>query len=591
MNAVEIMDSLRLDDLKPIIKQAGLPKSLKRKSDIVVALNQFLKSQPAALLERMTPIERNLLSEAVYGDNCVDPFSFSAKYDAPCPAPLSYGKTPTLVHALTSTKRYESEITIPQEIADLLRPFLPEPMALQATTVEQIPETLDLAESDNYSDVRTVHVYSAERTVFVELRRMLQLVQGGKVRVQAKSGRPTPATERAIAGSLVEPDFDLEAPNDERDDDTEKGGAVRAHAWPVLLQQCGWCKATKDTLGLTKAGKALLDKTTPDRFRKGLEQLAQDDDFDELQRINNIRGQTGKSRDWMSDPSERRETILDGLAEWPVGEWMTFKEAYRFLNACGHVFIVTDNPMSLYMVDRHYGSLDNGDNIDRQYLRVFFLELLATLGIIDVGYVYPHYLWPELGNEWGAEGYDFCGRYDGLLYVRLNPLGAYCLGLSDQYTPPAAEVRNLLTVLPNHDIAVVAGQRLLPGDISMLELFASKKSNKLWHMDRGLLLDYFENGGSLDDITRFLTENSQEEIPARVRAFFNELQANLDVINQTEDAWLIEFQDPGVASLIADDSRAGKLCVLAGERHLAVAKSSERAFRKALKNLGYVLPR
>ena len=52
-----------------------------------------------------------------------------------------------------------------------------------------------------------------------------------------------------------------------------------------------------------------------------------------------------------------------------------------------------------------------------------------------------------------------------------------------------------------------------------------------------------------------------------------------------------EFQDPAVATLVTHDSKAGKLCLLSGERHVAVAKTNERAFRTAVKKLGYVLPR
>jgi len=33
----------------------------------------------------------------------------------------------------------------------------------------------------------------------------------------------------------------------------------------------------------------------------------------------------------------------------------------------------------------------------------------------------------------------FCGRYDGLLYVRLNALGAYALGFAEHYELQAEE--------------------------------------------------------------------------------------------------------------------------------------------------------
>ena len=92
-------------------------------------------------------------------------------------------------------------------------------------------------------------------------------MHGGKLRVQPKSNRPTPATERAIAASLAEPDFDLELPPEASDKYSLKSGAVRAHVWPVLVQQCGWCKTSGETLKLTKVGREMLQNASPEAFR------------------------------------------------------------------------------------------------------------------------------------------------------------------------------------------------------------------------------------------------------------------------------------------------------------------------------------
>jgi hypothetical protein len=70
---------------------------------------------------------------------------------------------------------------------------------------------------------------------------------------------------------------------------------VRAHAWGVLMQQCGWCKASGGRLAPTKIGASMLDAgPRPEDLRQGLEKLQNDNDFDEFNRINHIRGQGGK---------------------------------------------------------------------------------------------------------------------------------------------------------------------------------------------------------------------------------------------------------------------------------------------------------
>lgn len=593
MNATELMDTLRVDALKSIARKVGLPKTISRKTELVAALNQFMNSNPAGFLDRLDSTERDFLAEAVYNDNRVNLSVFSAKYDVDSPNLSPWNKDCSLINLVIAHEYNSPEATVPQTIADMLRPLLKKPVAPKPVTCLQLPEKLELNEENTYdvpSGVRPIQIYSGERTALFELKRVLQLVQGSKVRIQPKSGRPTPATERAIAASLVVPDFNLELPEEDSDQDALECGSVRAHAWGVLVQQCGWCKASGETLTLTKQGQKFLQDPSPASFREGVQQLVRDNKFDELQRVNHIRGQTGKARRWMSHPSERRGAIFDSLAEWPANEWLAFDEAYRFVNACGHLYSVTEEPMSLYMCDQQYGYLDDGDGIDRQYLRVLLFESLATLGIVDVAYTYPHYLWPELGGNWGAEDMDYCGRYDGLLYVRLNALGQYVLGVANDYTPPPAEKRNLFTVLPNREIAVAGGEHLLPGDVSMLELFAQKRSDRVWRIDQRLILDYLDEGGSLDDILRFMTENAAD-IPETVRVLFDDLAAKKDAILKTEEARLIEFADPAVSALVVHDSKAGKLCRPAGDRHIVVAKSDERALRTALKKLGYILPR
>ena len=66
-------------------------------------------------------------------------------------------------------------------------------------------------------------------------------------------------------------------------------------------------------------------------------------------------------------------------------------------------------------------------------------------------------------------------RYDALLSIRINPLGAWILGQADEYVPAAPTQTEVLRVLPNYDIVAAAG---LPGaDKLILELFAETVSD------------------------------------------------------------------------------------------------------------------
>lgn len=51
----------------------------------------------------------------------------------------------------------------------------------------------------------------------------------------------------------------------------------------------------------------------------------------------------------------------------------------------------------------------------------------------------------------------------------------------------------------------------------------------------------------------------------------------------------VEYRDPALAALLAKDRRTARYCTAAGDWHLVVPTSSEAAFRRALRDLGYRL--
>lgn len=587
---VEVMHSLRVDDLKAIAAKLGLPKTFTRKDQLTAALQAYLDSSLETVLGQLSLAERTFLAEAAHQRGCYAPAVFKAKHELKAPDlwPASR-KASSPIQLLLFDDRESIDYCIPVDLVPRLRELLSKPPAAVVKVVETIPPTLPHPVFDR-EPPWPIQVFEGERSVWAELRRVLSLVQGGKVRVQEKSRRPTDATVRLIAKSLLLPDLNVELAAELRDEDTETAGPIRAHAWGVLVQQCGWCVPRAGTLTLTKAGKALLGRISPEAFRAGFEQFMRDDQFDELNRISHIRGQAGKAKRYLTQPSARREEIGKSMHGWPVGFWIAFDEAFRFIAASGHDLLVTDKSYGLYFEDPNYGSLGDDDGIERQYVRAFFMESLATLGLLDIAYVPPHGIWPELGDSWGAEGVEFCGRYDGLLYVRLTSLGAYCLGIHRDYEPPAAPRQNLLRVLPNREIAVSGGTQWSPADESHLALFAKPMSDYVWQLDAQQILAYAESGGAIEDVGQFLQQNTTEPLPQTVQVFLDDLTAKAKAVAGVEKAYLVEMKDHLIAARVASDTQAGKLCCLAGERHLAVPDKNLNSFRTALRRLGYVLP-
>ena len=572
-------------------KLLGIRKGLTRKAEVIEWLATYIDTHLPEVVKHCSENERQALAEMAFGSGILEPETFWGKYGISCPTPNNYyshRETPSpfdlfVLHDALGT------LSVTGTIAEELQRLLPEPKDVEVKTEG------DEAPATHVS--RPIQIYSGERIVFHELRRMLGLVQAGKLAVTAKRNTPTAACVSRISEALMLPDLALEEQEEKRSQWFEypEAGPVRAYAWGVVVQQCGWCKPTGSKLSLMRKGQAMLSGGTVEALKEGVKRLLGDDTFDELNRINHIRGQTGKGKRSLTRPSTRRERIAEAMTEWPTGRWIAFDDAFRFCWASGNTYEVSRNPWDLYFLEKQYGSLGyassgRGGDLERQYLRAFLVETLATLGMVDIAYVYPHHLWPEFDDSWGTDDLGFCSRYDGLSHVRLTNLGAYCLGITDTYEMPVEESAGLVKVLPNRELVLVNDAVCSPVDAARLELFAAPKNERVWRIDPKRILAHIETGGSMDDIRRELESVADGDIPETIHTLLDEMAKKTTALKGSQPCMLIEVDEAATAALIAHDPDAGKYCLLAGDRQLAVVTKNERAFRTAVKKLGYVLP-
>ncbi len=582
---------MRGEDLMKAAKQLGIQKGLARKAEVIQWLATYIDIHLPEAVKLCSEVERQALAEAAYGGGILEPGMFWGKYGVSCPTPknyYSYRETPSPFDLLVRPDALGT-LSVTDAVAEGLRHLLPEPKVVEVKAEgDEVPAT---------HATRPIQRYSGERIVFHELRRILGLAQVGKLAVTAKRTTPTDACVGRIGEALMLPDLDLETQEEQRNQwfKDPEAGPVRAYAWGVVVQQCGWCKATGSKLSLTRKGQAMLAVGTVEALKEGVKRLLGDDTFDEFNRINHIRGQTGNGKRSLTRPSSRRQSIAASMREWPTGRWIAFEDAFRHSWASGNTFEVSRNPWDLYFCEKQYGSLGyansgRGGDLERQYLRAFLVETLATLGMVDIAYVYPHHLWPEFKECWGIDDLGFCSRYDGLSHVRLTNLGAYCLGSTNSYEMPVEKSAGLVKVLPTMELILVNDAVCSPVDAARLELFASPKNERIWRIDPKRILAYIETGGSMDDIRRGLESVADGDIPETLHTLLDEMAKKTTALKGGQPCRLIEVGDAVTAALIAHDPDAGKFCLLAGDRHLAVVTKNERAFRTAVKKLGYVLP-
>lgn len=599
----ETLNEFLNNNTVPIIKKlAGLVASNlpTRKAELIKVIEQKM-NDPKILQElwkQLDTLQQSAVSEVLYSPSLsFDADGFQAKYGTePNWGVLrDYGDgKPSLLRLFIYGHQ------MPRDLAKFLKSFVPAPKAIQVQTSEELPTTVKLSWKEYDYSARTSKTVTeeiplirleTERPAQQDIHAVLRLIDAGKVRASEKTKRVTAAGAKAITQVLQGGDFyPLE---EEPDEWRTEPGAMKAFAWPLILQNAGFANLAGSKLQLTPKGKNALNSPPHKSIRTVWNRWLKSTLLDELNRVNAIKGQTGKGKRGLTAVSGRRATIVTALKECPPNQWIAFDAFSRFMRAAGHRFVVTRNAWSLYIAEQHYGSLGydgyGGWNIlQERYMMAFLFEYAATMGLLDVAYIHPSGTRNDYGELWGTDDLDCLSRYDGLLYIRINNLGAWCLGLAEEYVPSPIDESQIIKVLPNRD--VVAMEPLPPGDILFLEQFTEQTSDLVWKIQPAKLLKMLEEGHSIADVEMFLTAKSGGGLPDNVAVFFKDMTDRASLLTDLGPARLIEAKDSALAQLIVNDSSLRSLCMLAGERHIVVPADSESTFRRALRKLGYVLP-
>jgi hypothetical protein len=376
---------------------------------------------------------------------------------------------------------------------------------------------------------------------------VLRLVDAGKVAVGDTTRRASASTIEAIKAILDGGDYYPHLPPTNKWFD-ENPGPIRAFAWPMLIQAGGLAQLSGTRLQLTKAGRRALSEPAAGTIRALWKKWMNTTILDELSRVECVKGQTGKGKRGLTAVSSRREAIAGSLAECPAGGWIATGEFIRFMHASGDDFAVARDAWGLYIGELQYGSLgyEGGDRVlNDRYIFSLLLEYAATLGLIDVALIPPAGARRDYFDLWGTDELAFFSRYDGLMYFRLTPLGAYCLGAESDYQAAPVEVKPVLRVLANLEIAAV-GSDLEQSDRLALNAYATSVSDFVWRLEAGKLLAAIEEGRSVEEIREFLAARSGVAIPDTVARLLEDVAERSTKVHDRGLARLIECADPAL---------------------------------------------
>ena len=265
-----------------------------------------------------------------------------------------------------------------------------------------------------------VHLRCTAADALSNLVGVLELAADGRVRCSAATRRPFAATVALVEDALVAGDYYEREP-------------IAAFAWPLLLQVGGLARRAGTALELTSRGRAALARPSYAALGALWDRWLTSVSHDELARIELIKGQHRAAT--LTPAATRRAAVAAGLAALPPDAWTQVGALLSILRTGALRLAVTRTLMArwrLYIADAYYGSLGHAgpqawDIIEGRYALCVLLEYAATLGLLDVAYTDPCGARQDYRSLWGAEQYPCLSRYDGLLAVRVNELGAAVL--------------------------------------------------------------------------------------------------------------------------------------------------------------------
>jgi hypothetical protein len=591
---------MNADEIKKLVAFIGL-RPPTRKLELVEAVVKHLAGAGLRQVwEGLDELQQAAVAETVHGDRTrFDGSRFAAKYGRqPDWGSVESHRRDTPPTALRFFF-YGFQAIMPDDVKERLKAFVPAPVAAQVNTVEALPAAYgrprtwqDPESGTGTGKKATVPVpltlRAGEQAAQRELVAVLRLVDAGEVAVSDKTRRASAATLAAIAAVLDGGDYYPHVPPKNTWSD-ENAGPIRAFAWPLLIQAGGLAQLAGSRLQLTKAGRKALAEPPAQTLSTLWHKWQTSTLLDELSRLDCVKGQTGKGKRGLTAVAGRRDAIAAALLACPTGRWVETSELFRFIQATDGGLSVSRSPWDLYVISPQYGSLGNsGTILEERYLFCLLLEYAATLGLIDVALIPPAGARADYGDMWGLDDLPFLSRYDGLIYFRINALGAYCLGSDEAYKAAPAENKPGLRVLPNLEVAATAAVPD-PGDCLALDAYAVRMSPRVWQLQPAKLLAAVEAGRSIAELRGFLEARSADPLPGTVQRLFADTEARCARLQDRGQARLVECADPALAALIANDARTRQLCMRAGEQHLVIPAGSETAFRRALRELGYLL--
>ena len=233
---------------------------------------------------------------------------FRPSWAAPAPTPAS--RLPLLFY----------RGAIPFDLHVQLRPLLPAPEPFVLANWREPPEV----PASRGAPGAALTLRTTEAAAAADLAAVLSLCAVGQLRDGAKTGHPSDASQRTVAGVLRHGDF-------------YPGVPIAAFAWALMVQAGGLVHTPgPGSAALIGGGQPILRHLWHRWLDAGI--------IDECLRVDGISGKQARRGLNLTPP--RRRAVASAPAGCPVGSWIAVDDFRRYMRVQRHTFAVVHDPVS-----------------------------------------------------------------------------------------------------------------------------------------------------------------------------------------------------------------------------------------------------
>lgn len=446
---------------------------------------------------------------------------------------------------------------------------LPEPLRILLKDYLEKPEDYYIKPLEQATFQESVHVFSAEDTIFHELPRLLAYHQQGKFKYNLH-GKPTPANIKKVAKELKTIEFFPDHPE----------VPTRTNMLIGLLYEYAENKTT-----LEDVIKVLFQE----HFYWNLKNSNHPLTHAPLYLFNYLTGMNTVEPAFLTGTFN--DYLKSMLQKLPVGKWVTKKNYLNHLSYNSipvEPFLYERENRLYFKKDGDYGYVEKENIDDENFPHLIarpyangLIFVLAAFGILEIAYYNV-----DRDEEFG---YDWFSEYDGLEAFRLTPLGAYALGITDSYEAPVKLATNKFIFDADALMLRVEGNL---GIIDvMLEQFLEKTSANRYAFNTGLFLGDCKTPHDIEVKINLFKQTINTPLSQFWQNHLNQLLENAKSIRQKREVviYQIDVANKDLQRLMAQDAVLKSLMLKAEQFHVLIPTKNLLRFQSRMKELGYLV--